>query len=169
MELNADQLRIVNNKPNGHVLIKGVAGSGKTTVAVSKLPMLINHYMAQKDKILFVTYNKTLIQYTEYLIKDMNIQQNIFFEFNRKTQLEIKTIDAIVYKYCQMLKLHRTLPKPSESRNIMLRAISEVKKNYPNTELISEKNYAFLNEEIEWLKACEYIERETYLNIELVV
>ena len=168
MELNADQLRIVNNKPNGHVLIKGVAGSGKTTVAVSKLPMLINHYMAQKDKILFVTYNKTLIQYTEYLIKDMNIQQNIFFEFNRKTQLEIKTIDAIVYKYCQMLKLNRILPKPAESRNIMLRAISEVKKNYPNTELISEKNYAFLNEEIEWLKACEYIERETYLNIDRV-
>lgn len=99
MELNIDQIRIVNNKPNGHVLAKGVAGSGKTTVAVSKIPMLVNHYLDKNEKILFVTYNKTLIQYTNYLMKDMDIQNNLFFEFDAKKQLFIKTIDAIITYY----------------------------------------------------------------------
>lgn len=104
MELNIDQLRIVNSKPNGHTLIKGVAGSGKTTVAVSKIPNLINHYMGKDDEILFVTYNKTLIEYTRYLLKDMNIQQNIFFEFNIDKQLNIRTIDSIIYEYGKKIK-----------------------------------------------------------------
>ena len=82
MQLNADQIRIVNSKPNGHVLIKGVAGSGKTTVAVSKMSVLANYYMNENDTILFVTYNKTLIEYTKFLLKDTDIQQNLFFEFN---------------------------------------------------------------------------------------
>jgi superfamily I DNA/RNA helicase len=50
MELNIDQLRIVNLKPNGHCLVKGVAGSGKTTVAVNRIPYLINHYLEEGEK-----------------------------------------------------------------------------------------------------------------------
>ena len=41
MRLNVEQRRIIENKPNGHVLVKGVAGSGKTTVAVHKIPFFI--------------------------------------------------------------------------------------------------------------------------------
>ena len=58
MELNIDQLRVVNQKPNGHCLVKGVAGSGKTTVAVNRIPQLINHYLQTGEKILILTYNK---------------------------------------------------------------------------------------------------------------
>lgn len=29
MQLNVEQRRIIESKPNGHTLIKGVAGSGK--------------------------------------------------------------------------------------------------------------------------------------------
>lgn len=34
MELTSEQIRIKDAKPNGRNLIKGVAGSGKITVAV---------------------------------------------------------------------------------------------------------------------------------------
>mgnify|MGYP003512654825 CR=1 FL=1 len=44
MRLNVEQRRIIENKPNGHVLVKGVAGSGKTTVAVHKIPFLLKDY-----------------------------------------------------------------------------------------------------------------------------
>ena len=168
MELNVDQLRIVNSKPNGHTLIKGVAGSGKTTVAVSRIPNLINHYMNKNDDILFVTYNKTLIEYTKYLLKDMNIQQNIFFEFNIDRQLDIRTIDSIIYEYGKKLKPYFSVAKREQVREKMLDAIGFIKKKYPELDLISQKNYEFLNEEIDWLKSCRYIERETYLNIDRI-
>lgn len=32
MQLNSDQKRIVESPPGGHSLIKGVAGSGRTTI-----------------------------------------------------------------------------------------------------------------------------------------
>lgn len=168
MELNVDQIRIVNSKPNGHVLIKGVAGSGKTTVAVSKLPILINHYLNENEKILFVTYNKTLIQYTNYLIKDMNIQNNLFFEFNASKQLFIRTIDSIITYYSLRLASSLKIANSKQMKDSLLDAIGVVMKKYENLELISTKNYIFLNEEIDWLKSCSYIERETYLNVDRV-
>lgn len=61
MQLNVEQKRIIEVKPNGHLLVKGVAGSGKTTVAVNKIPLLLNNYcIDDDDKILMVTYNKSL-------------------------------------------------------------------------------------------------------------
>lgn len=168
MELNVDQIRIVNNKPNGHVLIKGVAGSGKTTVAVSKLPMLINHYLDKNEKILFVTYNRTLIQYTNYLMRDMNIQNNLFFEFDASKQLFVKTIDAVINFYAGKLVPYRKTAESPQMREALLRAIEIIHDKYNQLELISPKNYIFLNEEIDWLKSCRYIERETYLNVDRV-
>lgn len=168
MQLNVDQIRIVNSKPNGHVLVKGVAGSGKTTVAVSKIPMLVNHYLDKNEKILFVTYNKTLIQYTNYLMKDMDVQSNMFFEFDASKQLFIKTIDSIITYYGGKLKPYRKLADSKQIRNALERAIDKVKNEYPQLELISCHNYPFLNEEIDWLKSCKYIERETYLGVDRV-
>jgi DNA helicase-2/ATP-dependent DNA helicase PcrA len=61
LQLNQEQKRIINAKPNGHTLLKGVAGSGKTTIAVTRLPFLLHNYCFDvDDRILLVTYNKTL-------------------------------------------------------------------------------------------------------------
>lgn len=49
MQLNVEQKRIILNKPSGHSLIKGVAGSGKTTVAVHRIPFLMNNYCIGSD------------------------------------------------------------------------------------------------------------------------
>ena len=72
MRLNVEQRRIIENKPNGHVLVKGVAGSGKTTVAVHKIPFLLKDYTYEKDdKILVITYNKSLINYIKYIYEEI--------------------------------------------------------------------------------------------------
>jgi DNA helicase II / ATP-dependent DNA helicase PcrA len=61
MQLNLEQRKLIQAKPNGHNIIKGVAGSGKTTVAVHRIPFLLNHYCLEKgDAILMVTYNRNL-------------------------------------------------------------------------------------------------------------
>ena len=59
-DLNIDQKRVVNSIPNGHSLVKGVAGCGKTAIAIHRIPTLINHYLEDKEKILLVTFNRYL-------------------------------------------------------------------------------------------------------------
>ena len=55
MKLNMEQRKIIESKPNGHMLVKGVAGSGKTTVAVHKIPFLLKHYCpADEDRVIGV-------------------------------------------------------------------------------------------------------------------
>ena len=67
MKLNMEQRRIVELEPNGHMMVKGVAGSGKTTVAIRRITFLQNYYSPEEDDtILLVTYNKTLLHYIKY-------------------------------------------------------------------------------------------------------
>lgn len=44
MQLNIKQKKLIQSKPAGHSLIRGVAGSGKTTVAINRMPFLLKHY-----------------------------------------------------------------------------------------------------------------------------
>ena len=48
MKLNMEQRRIVELEPSGHMLVKGVAGSGKTTVSVRRVPFLLNHFVTKR-------------------------------------------------------------------------------------------------------------------------
>ena len=68
MDLNAEQKKIAVQEPKGHFLLKGVAGSGKTSVGIYRIAFLLNNYcIAKDDAILVATYNKTLIAYMSYL------------------------------------------------------------------------------------------------------
>ena len=51
MDLNAEQKRIATQEPKGHHLIKGVAGSGKTSVGLYRVHFLLNNYCYGKDVI----------------------------------------------------------------------------------------------------------------------
>lgn len=89
MKLNMEQRRIVELEPNGHMLIKGVAGSGKTTVSVRRIPFLLSHYCHEKDdKVLLVTFNKTLLNYIKYQynkVEDENqYQADLFGNINKQ-------------------------------------------------------------------------------------
>ena len=106
MKLNVEQKRIIENKPNGHVLVRGVAGSGKTTVAVHKIPFLLKNYCYEKDdKVLVVTYNKSLINYVKYIYGEIERYQSEeqldlgLYESDNKNKLDIKTIDSIMFRY----------------------------------------------------------------------
>lgn len=166
MELNIDQLRIVNLKPNGHCLVKGVAGSGKTTVAVNRIPHLINHYLEAGEKILILTYNKTLINYTKYMMDYVDLQENLFFQVEPANLINICTIDSLITKYIRKISPEFQIASKHEIKEAMLQAIHAVHRNYEDSTLLSTQNLQFLTEEIDWLKSCRYLERETYQNVD---
>lgn len=169
MNLTIEQNRIVDARPNGHNLIKGVAGSGKTTVAVKRIPNLVNHYIKNSsDKVLLVTYNRTLIQYIDYLSRKMDMEKEIFFDTEEK--IEVKTMDKIIYGlYYKVNKEgRREIIKQNKLRELYTYAIRLVNKKYRENTVVAVENIDFLMEEIDWIKSCCYIEREVYLNVDRI-
>lgn len=175
MKLNMEQRRIVELEPNGHMLVKGVAGSGKTTVSIRRLPFLLNHYCHQKDdKILLVTYNKTLLNYIKYQYEKVENEEEYQESFlgNIKKQVEISTIDSLMFKYFKKYQISNKLKLEMATfqieNEIIVRAINNILDKYASIKLISSKNSRFLKDEIEWIKACNITDIETYQNIDRI-
>ena len=178
MNLNVEQKRIIEAEPNGHMIIKGVAGSGKTTVAVNRLPILIDRYAFQKDdRILMITYNKALTKYVKYIFEDIQKNNNerqdtLIFDKPSDDILDISTIDSIIYKYfmsyCKKNKLSLKVATQLQAKNALLESILEVSKKYPEVKFVKSQNLSFFKDEITWIKACGYTELVEYQNADRI-
>ncbi|MCT4617865.1 MAG: transcriptional repressor LexA [Marinisporobacter sp.] len=175
MQLNIEQKKLIQAKPNGQILIKGVAGSGKTTVAVNRIPFLLNNYCFQKeDCILAVTFNKTLVNYIEYLYEKVDQEDQMSFKeiMNAsENKVDIQTIDSIMYKYFMNFKKKKKLEyevlyNNKEKINILSESIAQMKKEYPKVKILDQKKTLFMLDEIDWIKSCDYMEKEEYQNID---
>ena len=180
MRLNVEQRRIIENKPNGHVLVKGVAGSGKTTVAVHKIPFLLKDYTYEKDdKILVITYNKSLINYIKYIYEEIernkeNEQLTLgIYESGDKDKLYIETIDNMMFKYFTSYIKEEKLEKlrvatEKQINKAMVEAINVVKQEYEKVNVLDRKNLTFIIEEIRWMKSFNYTDIEEYQTIDRI-
>lgn len=180
MRLNVEQRRIIENKPNGHVLVKGGAGSGKTTVAVHKIPFLLKDYTYEKDdKILVITYNKSLINYIKYIYEEIernkeNEQLTLgIYESGDKDKLYIETIDNMMFKYFTSYIKEEKLEKlrvatEKQINKAMVEAINVVKQEYEKVNVLDRKNLTFIIEEIRWMKSCNYTDIEEYQTIDRI-
>lgn len=174
MYLNREQLKLAENGAMGHALIRGIAGSGKTTVGVRRITYLLDNYCHEKDKILFITYNRSLSKYIEYLYKKMSSGTNVnLFDTNRKKDLnvEVKTIDALAFKYFGKYNAlnHKNATIAWQVPNVLVQeAISKVKEKYPECRFLNYKYFKFLKDEIAWIKGCGYTTLEAYQNAERI-
>ncbi|MCY6354175.1 transcriptional repressor LexA [Clostridium sp. ZS2-4] len=177
MNLNVEQKKLIQAKPTGHNLIKGVAGSGKTTVAVHRIPFLLKHYCFEKnDSILMVTFNKTLINYITHLYKKVeNTEQVSFGDFltSKENKVDIKTIDKIIYSCFQKFKKETNYQYNITTDNKIIaptlkQSAFQLRKKYPEEDILDERNLQFLKDEIDWIKSCNYMELEEYQNIDRI-
>ncbi|MFO7887699.1 MAG: transcriptional repressor LexA [Eubacteriales bacterium] len=175
MKLNMEQKRIVELEPNGHMLVKGVAGSGKTTVSVRRIPYLLSYYCHEKeDNILLMTFNKTLLNYIKYQYNKVENEEayQMDFSFNENKEVDIINIDSIIYKYFLRYQKNNNIKLNFTNQNVelntMIKVIHKVSKEYPSIKLISPKNAHFLLDEIGWIKACDIQSVEIYQEIDRV-
>lgn len=177
MRLNVEQRRIIENKPNGHSLVKGVAGSGKTTVAVHKIPFLLKDYCYEKDdKVLVITYNKSLINYVKYIYEEIERNKEAeqlslgIYESGDNDKLYIKTIDSIMFRYfASYIKEERLIiASDKQTTKAMIDAIMSVKEKYEKVNILDKKNLTFIKEEIRWMKSCKYTDIEEYQTIDRI-
>lgn len=95
MQLNMEQKKLIHNTVMGQSMVKGVAGSGKTTVVVHRISFLLNNYCFEpQDKILMVTFNKNLTNYIEYICSqiDDDEQYGLFRIQDKNENVKITTI-----------------------------------------------------------------------------
>lgn len=175
MKLNMEQRRLVELEPNGHIMVKGVAGSGKTTVAIRRISFLKNHYTPEDDdSILLVTYNKTLLQYIKHHYEKLVDEESDYIEdlFATNNEVKITNIDRLMYqyfmKYTRRMNLSlKTVTKQLE-RNMILKAIHKVQQHYPDKKILSLKNSEFLLDEVQWISACQIEDVQTYQQIDRI-
>lgn len=170
-----EQRRIVELEPNGHMMVKGVAGSGKTTVAIRRISFLQNHYAPEdNDTILLVTYNKTLLQYIKHHYEKLADEENDDFTniFSNNSEVKIINIDSLMYKYfsnyTRRMKLTLQTSNKHLERNIMVKAIHKIQQQYPKNKILTQKNTDFLLDEVAWINACQIEDLETYQQIDRI-
>lgn len=174
MEFNKAQKKVINSKPNGHMLIKGAKGTGKTTAFINKIPTLLNKYCISKDDMVLVaTYNEEYSKKISLIynnIADEKYHQNSFFDADNSNKLDVSTIDSLIsYYFNQYKKTHRKKTQIAsfvECENEIKDAINIITKKYEkkNLNILNFEFSEFIQEEINWIKACNYVDIEEYQN-----
>jgi DNA helicase-2/ATP-dependent DNA helicase PcrA len=177
LDLNAEQKKIAVQEPKGHFLLKGVAGSGKTSVGIYRIAFLLNNYcFAKDDAILVATYNKTLIAYMSYLYdklgsKELTTLKSLFAA--PEGRVDIQTIDSLMNSYFRDYLSQNSLkyelgPPKGINYDIISEGVSKLKKQYPQVTVLDPKNKGFLLDEIQWIKDCLYLEEEEYQSVDRI-
>ena len=177
IDLSPEQINIIE-RDEDQLLIEGYAGTGKSLTLLYKF---INVLVREENKkVLFVTYNSTLIEDTkkrlngckEYLEnKDRHIAHVMtFHEMATNILKQIKVIEHGVGRLSidkikkhqddALLRIAGILAKYTEKT-------SDIYKNIPADErLYSTHNMKFVTEEIAWIKAMGFVQLEKYIETE---
>lgn len=175
MQLNVEQNRLVSAELGGQMLIKGVAGSGKTTVALHRaLHLQLNCCKNPEDLVLLITYNTALINYLAYIYKKIENEHGVSYSnsySSAKDKVIKRTIDSLIFEHYRSIAENSSLKSSyfqGEVRKIFRNCISEVKKDYANVALLDSRNSQFLIDEIDWIKSCNYMDISEYQKVDRI-
>ena len=157
--LNPEQDRLVRLDSRGHLLIRGVAGSGKTTVALYRAKYLSENYldMFTANKILVLTYNRTLVAFMREQAKELGLED-----------VEISSFHQWAGNYLNRrgIPINKVLNSGDpERRPILKKACSEAQRRFKNRPILN-WNPFFFEKEIAWMKGSRILDLETYLDVE---
>lgn len=154
-----EQESIININPSDHLLVRGQAGSGKTTVLAARAGRILS--AMNHGSLLFLTYNTALCAYVEKAFSKSGMKGNIdvrtFHDWAKNTS------ELLGYKFAGWVT---TKDRTSQLRKIIKQAEKDTGEHRlyelgSNAELVK-----WWNEEIAWLFG-QYVTRlDEYLNIE---
>lgn len=171
MNLNIEQKKLITATPSGAMLVRGVAGSGKTTVAVHRAEFLLNNYcLDEADRVLLVTFNNTLVKYLRYLYDKVNVEAEGASLFGpSKSQVDILTIDTLFYKYYRQYfdgSRIELLYDNKKKYQVIRNCIAELAKKFPEVNLLDPRHATFLLDEIDWIRSSNYMELSEYQSVD---
>lgn len=159
--LTEKQQNCVTFKPEGSLLVRGIPGSGKSTIILARSQYLLTNN--PKESLVILTFNKTLSNYVRQLALTIGDKPIESYTFHNWAQTLLKETNYP----------HTRLILGENRRSVIQFAKNIIKKNNPNAELpnmAGQKNenraiIDFLCDEIEWIKGSDVKSREVYLKM----
>lgn len=159
--LKPDQKVIADGEYNGPFRLKGVAGSGKTVVALHRTCFLARHAAEKNKKVLFLTFGNRLPKVMEFLIKR---------KLGQKSQL-LKHIECRTFhSWCgSFLRKNGIVPVigERERKRILLDSINTVRHRKGLSPNLEKRGFSFFEEEIKYVIKGKGLDGvESYLTLE---
>ena len=169
IKLIGEQKRVLFLQVTEPIQIKGVAGSGKTTVALYRAKHLIDTQsnLFQEAKVVIFTYNKILVKYINAIKSSISGGYNENNdEINPTRPIGINGVNVInfdkwAYHFIEAngIPLFGKTVMGSSQKNIL----SSIIANY-SSQSIANKNIDFFVDEISWMKGQAFQNKEEYLD-----
>ena len=157
ISLVGEQRKVLTLNSNGPILIKGAAGSGKTTVSVYRACHLMDSHgdMFEPSKVAIFTFNKTLSGYLNDLVHSTD----------GKSYNNVSIINFHKWAYNFIVANgHNIYGKTIDSRDIqeIIRGIvNNISINTANKRILS-KSIDFFSDEISWIKGKDITNMDDY-------
>ncbi len=163
LKLTKTQQKFVTQRNIEQTVVKGEKHTGKTTIGIGRMLYLANHKCGKNERIVFIGANEVKCQKAKVLFEtEYNMQTISLFE-GEGPQVEVLSIDMLIMDCYNKLFEKRNLEVLEEIPNeILIEAISSIKKQYPRVKFLNEAGMAFINDELNWINSCGYYSFEEY-------
>jgi len=159
--LAPEQKAIVRHQFNGPARIKGIAGSGKTMIAIHRAKYLAEKASLIDKKVLFLTYGNRLPNIINYLLEQLLGEGNPLLE-----RIECRTILSWCGKFLRENDVQLNIDTSGYGR-ALFDAIREESKTVASIKVLPRLTEKFIKEEIEHSIKGKMLEtKEEYLALE---
>lgn len=165
IELTGEQKKVLFLPPQNPIQIKGVAGSGKTTVSLYRAKQLIEtqNQLFSRANVAIFTYNKTLAAYIDEVkanIRNVYTKDDEVLTTNSGLDIQVTNFHKWAYSFARVN--HNQVIKPWDQDAYIQKAIVHQKaKDADNSILI--KSVDFFKDEISWMKGKLFESELEYL------
>lgn len=169
--LKGEQKRVLFLQVTNPIQIKGVAGSGKTTVALYRAKHLLDTQsnLFKEAKVAIFTYNKTLVKYINAITPHISggYQPNSE-EIKPITPKGINVYVTNFHKWAyHFIEQNGIRVRKTISGNIQSSIVANIKAKY-SIQKVASKTVDFFLEEISWMKGKAFQSKEEYLEAKRV-
>jgi len=150
VKLKEEQEKVLFLPAENPIQIKGVAGSGKTTVAIYRAKHLLETYtnlFIKENKVIIFTYNKTLRNYIEELLKVMpGIKGSVGLN------IKVTNFHSWAMGYMRSQGFNKYVASNETTDECIRDALNKCREKYGGKKAVLKKKNEFYKDEISWLK-----------------
>ncbi len=159
INLTGEQKKVLFLPATNPIQIKGVAGSGKTTMAMYRAKHLLESYsdLFREAEIMIFTYNNSLTQYIQsllpYVIGGYQEATDVRKTSTKGLKVKVSTFHKWSYGFLRSNGVfnHYDQMEASVHNEILSHAIAETNKSFQDARILN-KSSNFFDEEISWIK-----------------
>lgn len=150
LRLDEEQMRLTKWALKGPTMVRGGAGTGKSTVALYRVKEILERGDGT-ERVLFTTYTNALLRVSEELLRELLTPEQL-------GRVEISTCDSIVHKIVSSKRKIRGFLQTYEARRILQEVLDTIALSGKNKleaqvkrHLLLKLGVDYLMEEIDWI------------------